>query len=225
MVAGNPNKEEDSARDQADLSRFSAEAAYADSIFQQALNNNDASIVALERSLRYDPGYAPAILSMGSVEYQRDNEVRGKKLFMSLLSLPGDAVDGGDADLAQIIDEAGTFLIQMGRYDDGLELYRAAVARFPRTSVLHQGIGCCAGHVGRHEEAISASRAAVSLEPDNQEFVNDLGWSLYEAGRLEEAQAVLNRAVSMDPSDDLARENLRLCNRKISDGQVGNEGV
>lgn len=95
-----------------------------------------------------------------------------------------------------------------------MELYRRAVEKFPAAAVLHQGIGCCAGHESCHEEAIVASEQALQLEPDNQKFVNDLGWCLLEAGRVQEARRTLERAVSMDPSDELARENLRVCKER-----------
>jgi len=186
--------------------QFNAEAAYAESIVRSALGDGEGCIAALEHSLKMLPTYAPAILSMGSVEYQRGRHARGRRLFLSLLDQPART-----PDLCEIIDKAGDFLIQRGCYADGLELYRRAAARFPKTAVFHQGIGCCAGHEGHHEEAIAASRAALALEPDNQKFVNDLGWSLYQAGAFGDARAVLERAVAMDPADELAAENLRIC--------------
>src|SRR5574341_2386981 len=163
---------------------FSAEAAYAESIFRCGLGDIAGSIVALQHSLRMMPSYAPAILSMGSVEYQRGRRARGRRLFLSLHALPDETTD-----LCEIIDEAGDFLILRRAYSDGLELYRQARARFPKVAAFHQGIGCCAGHEGHHDEAIAASRTALALEPDNQKFVNDLGWSLYRAGIIDEARA------------------------------------
>jgi Flp pilus assembly protein TadD len=164
--------------------------------------------------LELKPTYAPAILSMGSVEYQRGRRAEGRRLFRSLLSLPEDT-----PDLCEIIDEAGSFLIQIGAYADGLALLRAAIERFRAVAALQQGLACCAGHEGYHDEAVAASERALQLEPDNQKFVNDLGWSLLEAGRLEEAEKVLERAVSMDPSDELARENLRISKAKSEQRQ------
>jgi tetratricopeptide (TPR) repeat protein len=186
--------------------RFNAEAAYAESIFRSALGDAQGCIAALRHALKVLPTYAPAILSMGSVEYQRGRRARGRRLFLSLLDLPDVT-----PDLCAIIDKAGDFLIQRGAYADGLELYRRAAARFPKMALFHQGVGCCAGHEGHHDEAIAASRAALALEPDNQKFVNDLGWSLHQAGVIGEARAILERAVAMDPTDELARENLRIC--------------
>ncbi len=40
---------------------------------------------------------------------------------------------------------------------------------------------------------------------------NDRGWSLFQAGQLKEAEEMLLKAVAMDPTDELARENLRIC--------------
>lgn len=198
---------------------FFAEAEYADSIFRTALGDHEGSIAALRRSLECKPTYAPAILSLGSVEYQLGRRAEGQELFRSLLSLPKNT-----PDLCEIIDEAGSFLIQIGAYKDGLELYRSAVELFPAVAVLHQGIGCCAGHEECHEEAIAASERALELEPANQKFVSDLGWCLLEAGRIQEARNTLERAVSMDPSDELARENLRICKEREKKKLPGGRG-
>ena len=192
-------------------SRFDAEAAYANSIFRSAIGDSAGCIRALERAIEIDPTYAPAVLSMGSVEYQRKRKAKGRKLLLSLVEMPDEV-----ADLAEIIDKAGDFLIAAHEYADGLELYRAAARRFPEVAVIHQGRGCCAGHTGDHEEAVDASRRALQLEPDNQKFVNDLGWTLFQSGALQEARVVLERAVAMDPADELARENLRLCRLKFA---------
>lgn len=185
---------------------FDAEAAYAESIFRQAIGDMEASIAAAERALEIKPDYPPAVLTMGSIEYQRGRPEEGARLFSTLLSLPDEA-----GDLWEVIDKAGNFLIQEERYEEGLELYQAAVVRFRERAVLYQGLGCCAGHQGLFEKAVEASRRALGLEPENQKLINDLGWSLFQAGRLKEAEEVLLKAVAMDPSDELGRENLRFC--------------
>jgi tetratricopeptide (TPR) repeat protein len=189
-----------------DWSLFDAEGAYAESIFQNALGDTEGSIAALERSLEFKPDYAPALLTMGTVQYQLDNPEEGARLFSELLLAPDDA-----GDLWEIFDKAGDFLIQEKLYAEGLELYQAAVKRFPEHSVLYQGLGCCAGHEGLFDQAIEASRMALQLDPDRQTLTSDLGWTLFLAGRLDEAEEVLQKAVAMDSSDKLARENLRIC--------------
>jgi Flp pilus assembly protein TadD len=200
---------QDRKRERWDL--FEAEAAYADSMLRSAIGDTEGCIQALERAVEIKPDYAPAVLSLGSVEYQRERTAQGRTLFFSLLSMPDDT-----PDWVEIVDAAGDFLIQSGEYADALELYRGAAARAPAVGVFHQGIGCCASHLGQHEEALAGSRRALEIEPENQKFVNDLGWSLVESGALQEARTVLERAVAMDSSDALARENLRICNQRIA---------
>lgn len=195
---------------------FDAEAAYAESVFRAALGDMDASIRAAERALEIKPDYAPAVLTMGSIEYQRGNEEAGAALFRKLLSLPDEA-----GDLWEVIDRAGDFLIGGATYGEGLHLYEAAVRRFPDRATLYQGLSCCAGHEGLHEEAVTASRKALDLEPGRQDLTNDLGWSLYEAGHLEEAEQMLLSAVGLDPDDERARENLRLCRLALSQQREG----
>lgn len=189
---------------------FAAETAYACSIVTLALGDVSGSIDAMRRSHAALPTYAPALLGLGSVEYQLGRRARGRKLFFALLDLPDKS-----PDLCEIIDQAGDFLIQSGRYAEGLALYRRAAVHFAGYAAFHQGIACCAGHEGLHEEAVAASREALRLEPGNQRLVNDLGWSLHMAGQLEEALSTLERAAAIDPDDDLAAGNLRLCRRGL----------
>ena len=196
--------------------QFSAEAEYAYSIFRDALGDTEGSIVALKRALEAMPTYAPAIFSMGSVLYQVGRTAEGRELFQSLLWLPKNTTD-----ICQIIDDAGTFLIKFGAYEDGMALYRRAVKRYPEVAALFQGLGYCASNAGLHEEAVSANQRALELDPENQKLVNDLGWTLLQAGRLPQARETLERAVSMDPSDELANENLRFCRRQSGHPQNG----
>jgi tetratricopeptide (TPR) repeat protein len=158
-------------------SLFEVEAAYADCIIRSSIGDTERCIRALERTVEINPGYAPAVLALGSVEYQRKRKAKGRRLLLSLVSMVDDA-----PDRTEIIYAAGVFLIQTREFADGFEPYRTAVQRFPDVSVFGQGKGCCAGHMGELQEAVAASRHALELEPDNQLFVNDLGWSLTESG-------------------------------------------
>ena len=195
--------------------RFRAQAEYANSMFQSSLGDIEASIQLLEYALEIDPEYAPAIMTLGTVEYQRQQSDRGKELFHSLLSLPPSSADGGESDLADIIEKAGDFLIQSGYYADGLELFRSAMDRFPNRATYYLGVSCCASHVGMLAESLAAAEKAYELDPKNQACVNDLGRSLFDMDRLDEAFQYLSKAVDMDPTDEMARDNLRLCTEAI----------
>ena len=97
-----------------DWSLFDAEASYADSIVRTAARDIEGAVNALESSLRSKPDYAPAILSLGSVEYQRGKAAKGKRLFLSLVALDHD-------DIVDIVDMAGSFLIDQSNYRHGLD--------------------------------------------------------------------------------------------------------
>jgi tetratricopeptide (TPR) repeat protein len=182
-------------------------------MFRSALHDSAASITALEQALSVKPDYAPAILSMGSVEYQRQRKAEGKRLFFSLLSLPQKT-----EDLCEIIDEAGSFLISVKEYADGLELDREAARKFPDVAALRQGIGCCAGHEGVFAEALAASRRAIELDPENAEYVSDLGWTLLLAEQYHEAETEFLRALAMDPSNERTQANLDHCRERMAEG-------
>lgn len=196
----------------AEESLFAAESSYAESIVRSAIGDHEASIASLRVALEVLPTYAPAILALGSIDYQLGRVEEGCSRLLSLVDLPDDT-----ADLAEIIDAAGDFLIGERDYRHGLELYERAVARFPELVVLYQGVSCCAGHVGQPELAVTACEEASRRAPDDQQVRNDLGWSLVEAGRLEEALAHLQVAVRMDPDDALAAENLRWCREALGE--------
>jgi len=198
------------SRDSRAAAQFAADAEYAESIFRTALGDTSASIAALKRALDIDPEYAPAILSMGSVEYQLKRRASGKRMFLSLLALPEET-----EDLCKIIDEAGSFLIDANEYADGLELFRLAAHRFPNVAEFQQGIGCCAGHEKFTDEALAASRRAVDLDATKAAYVSDLGWTLVLAERYMEAEVMFQRALAIDPSDERAQANLEYCREKM----------
>lgn len=199
------------AEDEQGAMLFMAEAAYAESIVMSALGDPYACITSLERSLELVPTYAPAILALASIDYQLDYAEQGRRRLFSLLDLADHERPTDAPDLAEILDQAGDFLISRSDYRDGLEFYQRAVAHFPDSASLHQGLCVCAGHQGHHEDALAAAEAALALEPDNQAVVNDMGWTLYERGEPGRALPFLQRAVELDPEDALAAENLRIC--------------
>lgn len=196
---------------------FMAEASYAHSMVMSATGDIEACIASLEVSLEHLPTYAPAILALGSIDYQLDDAELGRQRLFSLLDLVEDKSPTAEPDLAEILDLAGEFLIGRCDYRDGLELYQRAVAHFPDVAALHQGVCVCAGHEGDPDLALTAAEAAHALEPDNQQVVNDLGWTLYERGELDRALSHLQRAVEMDPEDALAEENLRICREALDE--------
>jgi tetratricopeptide (TPR) repeat protein len=156
-------------------------------------------------ALAIDPLYAPALLTVGSYEYQLGRREEAMRMFLALAALPAT-----EQDLPIIIDKAGDFLLDEDDVEHARELYAVAERAFPDVAMYPVGLGYCLGKLGKLDEAIIKAQRADELEPDNSRHLNDLGWALFEAGRLDEAEATLARAVALAPADyDLVRENLR----------------
>ena len=146
--------------------------------------------------LAIDPEYAPAILTVGSLEHQYGRIDEAMLLFLKLTTLRTDL----DA-LPEVIDRAGEFLIDAEDVANAERLYAAAVNAFPLVALYHSGLGYCAGKNGHKEEAVAHARRAVDLEPENSQLLNDLGYSLIEARQYEEAEKTLRRAIELAPAD------------------------
>ena len=144
------------------------------------------------------------MLAVGSLEYQYGRVEEAMALFLNLTTLPADT-----EDLQEIIDKAGSFLIDQGDHVNAYQLYAAAVRMYPQVAVHHVGMGYCAAKGGRMDESVAHHGLAVELEPHSYLHLNDLGYTLLEAGQYDEAEKVLRRAVQLAPPDyDLARGNV-----------------
>jgi tetratricopeptide (TPR) repeat protein len=163
-------------------------------------------------ALAIDPLFAPALLTVGSLEYQCGRPEEAMKLFLTLTTLPAKT-----KDLSVIIDKTGDFLIDQKDWQRARDLYTAAAKAYPRVAVYPAGLGYCLGKLGQHSESVAQHRRAVELEPDNYQHLNDLGWSLTEAGQYDEAHQVLEKAAAVAPADyELPQINLKELERRRS---------
>ncbi len=160
----------------------------------------DSGVVALA----IDPHFAPALLTVGSIEYQHKRPDAAMELFMTLTTLPQT-----EPDLAEIIDKAGCFLLDQGDTPNATRLYRAATEAYPGVCEHWSGLSYCLGKAGQMEEAVATARKALSMNDGDPRVLNDLGWTLVLAGFHDEARTVLERAAALAPTDyELPLNNL-----------------
>jgi tetratricopeptide (TPR) repeat protein len=205
-------------RDHAELPppvrREAADWAYhnriADSLFENAVRRTGAGPEMVTRhepgvvALAIDPLFAPALLTVGSLEYQLGRHNAAMQMFQVLVALPAQ-----EPDLVQIVEQAAALLLDDGDVDRARQLYQQAADRHPGVATYWSGIGYCLVRCGRLTEAVNVTRRAVALEPANPVLLNDLGWALVEAGEYSEARPVLQKAVTLAAPDfDLPRQNL-----------------
>ncbi len=167
-------------------------------------------ISGIMAALAIDPDFAPALLAIGSIEYQLGRYGEAMKHFIHLTEL-----DAETEDLTDIIDKSAQFLIDAGDLTQAECLFRAAVRASPSVALYHSGLGYCAGKQGRKTEVLVHARKAVEMEPDNAVYLGDLGWALIDAGHLDEAEAPIRRAIALAPGETMAEGNLAYLERLI----------
>ncbi len=143
--------------------QWALDSSHASMLMAEAVNKLDLVDSAwhdVAAALAIDPEYAPAMLAVGSLEYQYGRVEEAMALFLNLTTLPADT-----EDLQEIIDKAGSFLIDQGDHVNAGQLYAAAVRAYPQVALYHVGMGYCAAKGGRMDESVAHHRLAVELEP------------------------------------------------------------
>ena len=168
-------------------------------------------------ALAIDPLFAPALLTVGSLEYQYKRRDAAMVMFLKLTTLPT-----GEPDLDEIIDKAGCFLLDHKDIVNATRLSRAATESYPGVCMHWSGLSYCLGKAGQLEESVSTARKALSLKENDPYVLNDLGWTLVLAGCHDEARTVLERAVALAPAGYvLPQNNLRELDNRVRSAPRG----
>jgi serine/threonine-protein kinase len=98
-------------------------------------------------------------------------------------------------------------LTEVGRNDEALGFYRAALALRPDASPVHHAIGMSLRVLGRLDEAIAYFQQALAIDSDFAQVHNNLGVTLAEKGRLDDAIHHYQEAIRLDPQEAGAAES------------------
>jgi protein O-GlcNAc transferase len=104
-----------------------------------------------------------------------------------------------DPDNADAHYYLGMMACQAGRFDEGVELARKALASGARHPHAHILLGRALGAMGRHDEAIKSLQEAIALAPDLAIAHGHLADVLSDAGRKSEAIHSYDRALALTP--------------------------
>jgi serine/threonine-protein kinase len=91
----------------------------------------------------------------------------------------------------------GRVLVVQGRFDEGLEEARRAVALDPLSPFVITEAGEAFMLAGRHEEAIAQFRSALALDPTRNKPYHSMARALSLQGRFVEAREALQRSISL----------------------------
>src|SRR3954452_12365003 len=121
---------------------------------------------------------------------------------MCRISLHGKVVHADAAmndwyDAEQQVEKAQE-LFEQQKWQEALELLRAAVAINPYNPAWQFNIGLTLDEMERYAEAIEAYEQALELQPDDVESLIHLGVDLSRVGRYKEAIRTFERIESID---------------------------
>ena len=140
--------------------QWAHDSAHASMLMADAMRNTDMVHPAWHDAaapLAIDTTFAPAILTVGSLEYQYGRVGEAMTMFLQLTTLPPDT-----EELTEIIDKAGDFLIDQDDTQRAAELYAAAASAYPEVALYHVGLGYCHGKAGQVKESVAHHRRRSS---------------------------------------------------------------
>ena len=89
-------------------------------------------------------------------------------------------------------------LLRIGRLEDAIVEYRAAIKRWPDSSMALNALGyTLADRTEQFEEAEKLIRKALEIDPESPAIIDSLGWVLYKLGHHEDGLVELQRAYEM----------------------------
>jgi serine/threonine-protein kinase len=99
-------------------------------------------------------------------------------------------------------------LVNSGRVDEGLGLWKHLVKARPDNPWMHSQYGQTLGNLSRYKEAEAEFREAIHLKPDNPMAHYNLGVTLSAGERFKEAEAEYREAIRLKPDYQHAHINL-----------------
>jgi tetratricopeptide (TPR) repeat protein len=205
------------ADERRETAEYSYDSSIASHMFNQSLFrargetfNMQSWLPGIE-ALSMDPDFAPAYLTVGSMEHQIGRPEEAMKLFRMLAEFPPDT-----EDLSELLDKAGCFLIDERDFENAVIHYEMAHTVFPNDLFLLDGYAYCLSKTGRHDDAIALFRKGVAMAPEDAELLTDLGWALAEAGKFEEAVETTEKAIHFaQPGYEKPHVNLQEIRRRM----------
>ena len=102
----------------------------------------------------------------------------------------------------------GKWLVDMGRPQEGIAVYRSALMIYPWNAAMRTDLGLALLAHGDAKGAVDELRKAVALRPDVAKLRNHLGFALFKDGDIEAAIQEFQEAVRLAPEHEDYRRDL-----------------
>ena len=149
-----------------------------------------AAIDSLRRAIELRPDFANAVTQLARALTAAGRGAEAIPHFERLLA---------NDPSAELLNEYGTLLAGLGRYELCVRCFRDALTRAPADARLHANLGHALHCLGDFCAAIEHCRRAIELEPRLPEAHLHLGNSLLAQNALYEADAAYRAGLEIDP--------------------------
>jgi tetratricopeptide (TPR) repeat protein len=109
-------------------------------------------------------------------------------------------------------------LIDLGKKDEVLEIYKKAIAENPYSHIFYSDLGDICIELERFEDSIAAYRKAIKFGSDDIDIIYKLGKALGKVGKLDEAVEEFQKALSLD--SDYVPAYMMLGNAYAKNGKI-----
>lgn len=192
-----------------------------------ALAKGDAEtgIAELERALRMDPSFAPAMGSLTAYYFNNGefsdaaplladyaeiapDDVEAQTMYGQVLRLSGDnenalvhlskalELDPRNLEIADMV--AGTYM-SLGDLPKAEQVYQQMALTDPKRAETFAALGTVNSFMTRFDASLENWRKAAALDPENAVYAAGIGESLMYARRYEDALAQFEAAEALDP--------------------------
>ena len=114
----------------------------------------------------------------------------------------------GDDDTFLAHNKLANIYARLGRVDDAIHQYQAAIALQPDAADTLHNYGVVLRMKGRIDEALAVLEKSVKLNPENANSQHTLGVTLSNTGRPDAALDPLTKAINLDPQNGEFHESL-----------------
>ncbi|MDA1275118.1 MAG: glycosyltransferase [Verrucomicrobia bacterium] len=176
--------------------------------------NLKAARAALARIIEISPEDLDALVSLGSVLYRMEEFEEAREYFRRALAIKRD-------DPSLYVQSALASL-KANRIADFEAAVERALELDPNCTAALKVLGDLNLQEGRYKDAGQSYARILSRDPANVEVLLALGVCFFKGGDLAMARSVFEKALEYSPDHLLAKENLSVIRKKLSESTSGN---
>jgi tetratricopeptide (TPR) repeat protein len=158
-----------------------------------------SAIEHLREAIELDASNAEAHLLLGFIQMERSDYTSAQTHLKTGIGLLEKQKRGGST-LAEARNIYGLCLIELGRYEDAVEVLRQSATDELNTAphLAWGNLGLAQLRMGEYQEAVKSTMEAIRIQPRFCVGYYTLGQALWELQRLEDAERALVSAIEAD---------------------------